>query len=1415
MDYAGLRKSRVDRSIPYPWLRRGIIVSTFLILVIWIVVIVFYASHDPNILCGANPQINMGTYVMLGAVIVGLGTYWASPDSKLKLKSWIRRIPMFWNSLMDSGYTPYFDPDYYEIRRGHYVRVLNNSYDADHVGLPKVNAVTPLNSFNMSIYRRYYPQVATNTKHWQAVPGDKVKSLLHKYLIERTRIVVVGQSCMIVKAWSGEHLLIHKSKYADFIADQRRTSIWLNLDQERAIQLVKQDRYVDGLNYFANKLVDPSAAISSSIDSQHPIRIYYDVLIKEMAAINNCITGIAPLVQNALASVLMNTKAPQSWENVRAKYLELRIAQLVRNVDANYIQQEILNKAPPKETDQTVEVLDDIREKTISANDYISCTTQDARLTGAHTIIGQYASGSTEPLQKSLARILPYRSDDKYPIPLKILPTYAMGDLKFHIAAYKAGHFKAHGLVSKILHSVSNLHVRRPDFKLLGPLSHINTSMPTQFAPPPSTLVHTNPLYTEEDESADTQPKPLAAMGPLVQTIRLAQSHNALNAQDIIAKTKQFTMVELAKANIVDNELQKKKAAWEAQHRALMHSIALMGTHPHLKAVKNQHDAQKVEMDKVVDELAEQKRRLEMKLQVDAGIVEGMEQLKPQMSALQNTILKRSDDLIKMEQKASSLEQVLDISKTELARATDERNALILSITKLRAEAAAYAQEATDQIESEKAALVLQHASELNQMSKQYEATTASAIKTTMMQAELKNEAQRILYTNQIQEAERRLTSISTQVNDLTNQISSNNAELSAHKEEIIRMSNELNAKTAELERITAECASKTETLARMALDLQTFEQRNKDLVNEQALLTEAIRAEGDSKLQQVERAKAAEIEAIRQETLAIQQALDQTQVKEAELAMHLKQSQENAQRMENEVRLANMLKKKLNEAKLRRIKETQDKDYQALLTAYEEANKEKSAIEVAKITLDSQVQQAQAKADALEQKRRETQTQLDEAIASNSISEVERQRAQEQIAANQLALAQQQAQVDKLVAQLNEQAQRAQAAEAALQEQSRNIKETDQNLAEQLAKAIRSESELKSQLESERQQSTVFGKLREELEAERQKTKKYDQQLKAELSKVEASHKQDIEEKNSKYKQKLKTFKKLCENTLNLLSDYQHMIRFPIYPHFRPEHVKLNAQPADLIVNVDITKELIDALNAQVLYYLGEQTLTKAQNEQIVRMAKIVYPARVAPGTFLDDVSGKVLAFVYSMYITIANHKKIQSALSSIDKCKSATELQFDILMGCRQFIGNGEDLFQNHPQNLISIATTQPNIISKFNSMIKGKDDNAALDIIFRDLNAYAFEQVPIDMPLKLPAHYKENTQTQAPRVPPRDKTNISNPHTDTNKLRSEWVDQAHDLGDEQTMVITKRIDSRNQQSDAWVDEQTINNLIEDIGA
>ncbi len=410
----------------YRLFRQIVIYISFILVIIWIIYVVTVAYKDPQILCGSDPMTNWVSLCTLGVAIIGGITYYFSSDLQLKVKSQLRRLPALWAASIDSSYTPYFDPEHYIIQNGHYVRIQNNLYDSDNVGLPIVDEKTPLNSFNMRIYKRYWGSALDSNKRWKETNNENdVEAILRGHIVNHSRIVMVGNSCMIVKAYSGEHLLIHKSQYNDFMRDQIHNTPWMNVNKKRKNALDTNLEYMNGIVYFAKKINNSKEPLTID-DSKTMVGKYYNKLINELAMVafygRSKDSGILDF--NQVIDALINLPSiPYSIVSVTKNLLNLRMEELAA-ISPLQIQNVILANKLDTMENQTMHILDNIRSKLISQDILNKYKTTEPRLVEAKATLEANVKAPLENLNLTLELISETIRDimDKNPS-ISILPT--------------------------------------------------------------------------------------------------------------------------------------------------------------------------------------------------------------------------------------------------------------------------------------------------------------------------------------------------------------------------------------------------------------------------------------------------------------------------------------------------------------------------------------------------------------------------------------------------------------------------------------------------------------------------------------------------------------------------------------------------------------------------------------------------------------------------------------------------------------------------------------------------------------------------------------------------------------------------------------------------------------------------------
>lgn len=1313
--------------IPYPRLRRGIIIISFIFMVIWIVVIIFYAYKDPNIICGTNPNINILTYMMLGTSFIGLVTYLISTDSRLKIKSWIRRIPMFWNSVIDSGYTPYFDPDYFEIKNGHYVRVQSNVYNSDDIGLPKVDAITPLNSFNMAIYRNYHQPALTKAKSWMVVPNDLAESLLRKFIIERTRIVLVGHSCLIVKAWSGEHLLIHKSKYNTFINDQRSTTLWPSLDNKRTKAMTMQESYIEGLRYMTDKLVDPTTIIPLTVPSSAPIRTHYNQLINEMAAINSSISGSDVPLQDVFKHMIHDSQVPQSWKAVDYKHLELKMAALAKNINHQLVQNNVLDKLDLDDpSNQTEYVLDTIRNQFINSNEYKSKTITDARLVSSREVIENLAMGPVADLHKAFEAILTVTSQDRYPIRLNVIHQYATKELKPHISAYQGGYRHLHGLSSVIQ------------------------------------KIPTTPL--------------LKTLASLKQTLTRSKFIADIPIHHVSAQTQKIIKIELAKAEVAIKEFQKNNEIYRDVTNALKKVIANTHISPDIKQYQDKHEMMRSDAERQAISIAKQKENLERELDINEKLLSEFNNLKPQLTNLQEIVLKQSNQLEQLESKMDQSKQQLDLSEEQLAKAKDQRNEALDKLMVLDA------REIENKLTIARMELEAITADENRQSE-----IAAKQLELATIQQEL-NSKQAIIdhYKDELDQSNYRIQTLQESINQRERILESD-------KLTIERTEAELAQKTTELKNITEDCRLKAIQLAEMAQGLKSFEEANAEMAKNHMLMLKAFQEQGDAKLMQMANEKDQETLLIKQELAQAKQALNSAEAQKQDLEIALVATKESAEKLNAQKTIATNItmtwKAKMNQ----RMKEISDAQYRELLQKFNEINDEKTQLEVQLEPLKLNLDRAQNEIETLKQQAssavedQTTSNEEKEAIIKNLTQQrITMEHSVEDMKATVLAYEETINKSKSDLAEFN-------------QKYNLKLQEVDKQLAKEHANAAIMEAQLKEKTEREQSQAIEIQRLREQLDEISQKAASDTQRLREELIKSNTIHEEDIKQIQELYDANLNEHIELCKNIISYLEDYRSVIQLPLI--FKPRRVDPinpahNLNGRQVIINLDLP--MIKAMNETLNELIQEPNhLEYDKRSPLFNVIKTLYPNKCAPGTFLDKINGRMIEFLYTMYEIINTHKGITMAISGFNECTTLPKDQYEIINQCNIYRDTAHKLFDNNPKQVLEIIERKLELKQLIDVIVKSRYDllsneDSVFSKVFMQLDSYTYSNLTALVPDDGVKKVKKTKKRDSERSSERGVSELS---------QTEIMDLDNDYQDRQGPSIPPKIPPRDSMKQMFV--------------
>ena len=285
-------------------IKKPIIVFCFIFVIIWIIsFLALYKKNGWDTLWGNDTAFDIFTYITSVVALVGIGMYILTPSWSKQVSSLIEQIPFKVKSILDSGSTRYFNPEYYMLANGIYVRTTNKAINSDNYGLPIVDKNIPLNSFNFNIYKKYYKMelsaletlkktsieaygkinLYSQMNEWEA----KIKAF-YNIMNEFTRVKIIGECCMIVKSWNRGHLLLHKSNYGEFVKDLIERSEW-NSSIKSSINEYKLDSSkTQALRWLINMTLDDTDGNNLIMTSDIiPNKSIYISVFKEVWALLN------------------------------------------------------------------------------------------------------------------------------------------------------------------------------------------------------------------------------------------------------------------------------------------------------------------------------------------------------------------------------------------------------------------------------------------------------------------------------------------------------------------------------------------------------------------------------------------------------------------------------------------------------------------------------------------------------------------------------------------------------------------------------------------------------------------------------------------------------------------------------------------------------------------------------------------------------------------------------------------------------------------------------------------------------------------------------------------------------------------------------------------------------------------------
>ncbi len=1243
----------VDKSNPIPFhkLRQAIIVIALSILIIWIFIIANWSYHDSSILCGSNHNANMLSLVAFGSTILGLITYWLSPDSRSKIRSWAYRAPMLWSYLLDSGDSSYFNPDQFVIKHGRYQKVPNTMYKSDQFGLPIINDLSvPLNSFNYDIYKRYHANILDSSKHWQMKSDNKNRQLINEFILEKTRIKLIGNTCMIVKSRSGEHLLIHKSKYAEFLEDQWGTdSYWRALDMRRAFALKIQIDNASGVEYFAKHLANDESARLISNSAKN----YYDPLIKEMATMYAFDPTTTSELTKVITMISNDTVSSYSLQSITNKLIELKLAELVKDKlnDPNKIQSVLL-----QDTKDTAQSLESIFSNLISESEFLTKSNPDTELIATKNALDQLAGVDSERFLSTLNTIsitdnIKSPIGNNYIYPINKLPRYASDLLKFHINRYMTEYNHKHSISTqwnefKSKHSSS-----------IGP-----DVMDIQSA---TNIIQPNPEDVPiPDEVSEAN---MNATNALVMSMHQSLNTNMRTAQYLADSSIELVDTQLAKINSASSELNKMMNKLTKDVNDIGRTVASIPDAHELRPIAiqyhNGYSNALADAKILADANARQRLELEQAKVFNEQIINENKHRNAELNSLRKTVEGKSMALATMTQQAVKLAETLKSTT----------NALEFNKHKIES----LAQQVVDiQNQSQHDIQALQELNALTQQQSQLELTAQHQFQLNAIQHE-REQLNAIVHAQQ-----ERLKSISNEQEQLKSTIDQQEklkASLENDQSNQIKtikdQSDQLSKQSEELKQFNEKTIELISTLAEKTQQIETFEERNKKMIRSNLKLRMLAAANNEAKSKELEN----QIEQIKQKESEIEQSK-----KSLEIA-HV-----------NELTMGEVIQKKKNK----------DKQLKAMLLVKDKLlsnlHKRKAA-DMSK--LSAQNQQLIQSYDKLQQANNDAQLEIQQLQLQidagkqllQSSSDVENQRIkvleQERIAIEAsyaLADEDKNAQIKRIVDERDAQLQRMKTEaevyveqisnlekEAVVKQEQANtlqqqliqaeatIKNFDTTVAADLSKANNEILELKKQITTNATQANVHmheeQKYADERSREDQRVKKLEQELSTQLRLLETK----LLESEAKQKANINVLRSACDNIMIELNKRSKIT------------IKMIPPLGDTPVKIQINSRLISRLNDQINAYQAGRVI--AISKDLMEILMKVIPINQAYPEYLNETNGKMITFIYSMFKAIDNHPDIIDARKSLQDCTSLHIEDFKLLDKCELFVETAESVFDD----------------------------------------------------------------------------------------------------------------------------------------
>lgn len=1263
-----------SRPLPLPRVRRGIIVASFILLIIWIAVFVIYAYHDPEVLCGRNNMINIFTFIVMGTSIFGAMIYLVSPDSQLKLKSWIRRVPMFWNYLLDSSYTPYFDPDYFILKNGRYVKITNNMIASDDMGLPIVDPLTPLNSFNMNIYRKYNKPILDKITQWMNatfLSPDNTRHILNKFIIERSRIVVVGDTCMIVKSWSGEHLLIHKSKYVDFIEDQRKTTRMLEIDTLRVRDLTTQLDRITGLKYFAEKLNGENPNEQNM--AQKALHSHYKPLVNEISVLYACYASY-PEINKEIAGVIRNVitdeQVSYSFKTVLRKFMDLSLANLVKfNFDYKKVQTELLIA-----NNNSVSVLEGIFITQMNGSKYQSLIKtqmnyQSTILKKLYDIVDNPVT--IYPVLKSISPACAFDTN------IKIIPRYAPPNLRTYIRTYVSTYNQKHSIKSYI----GDL------FKKSGPSEAdlLTTSI-------------TGPVLEEEVELPE---KPLDPS--MVQLVSIATdssiSDNINNTSNLTLTADNFTKLELAKAEQTETDINNLLTTMKQQLDALERSVKEMPNNPTLNKLFNEHRSNTKDVEEKAQLITDQRIELQMAIRDNARLsADAVKRLK-ELTDLKKEAREKTAMFQANEKQVRDLEMQLRKRdsefgqyKNQLMNIQQKQSDVISQYETRHSEDKTAYQNQIDNLHN----LQQQKQRELEELRKSQQINDSKyeeeQKKLNAYYKEQNDKAkksyddyiarQEQIYKSKIAEMDDNQRKLSASITQISSDKEKLAAEMASKSDALAQTTQKLTNLTEEFEQMNAASQKLLADVAQKAAQIETFERKNKNILK-QKMIQKLQHVVANNKLSENLEEYKKKIDQKDNELSAAQQAISAARQKEQELG--------NKVNMVRQKKAEMLLRNTIIRKQAEKEKQEKDKALQQLSATnkqsaqvYNNFLNDLNAKQFANDSLWAQLTQAQQRYSALELSKQalDEKNEEEKAKAEQSIKD-----AQESALSSIRAIEAQIENKDLEIATLKE----------TLQSTKQKFQNETADVAAKLEKVSNSELEvlrLQEQLKMAAEQEQKYLKDKTNAELEKQAIIRQNNELVAERKTVEAQIAKAIELASENYKAELNKTKAKAEKYKQ--QSIQQMEQSQITSQNLAAILKnITSIMLDRLTGnklIEVNEALIDELNKQMNYYFN---LSTSNSKTIETNATQFYPI----GSPQTEIEGKILNYVYSMWVLIGKHPQISSALQSIDENPDLARSKF--IESCNKFIKLGYKIFDD-PNNLESIVNAR-NIS---NNGVRGKD-------------------------------------------------------------------------------------------------------------